>query len=79
MYLNDRFTIKEALILDDKYRVPAIERAHLILKEISLHPGELKLIDLSRTLAINKSSMYSLLLTMENLDGSKRRPEKPTG
>ncbi|KRE49966.1 IclR family transcriptional regulator [Paenibacillus sp. Soil724D2] len=53
--------------MDDKYRVPAIERAHLILKEISLHPGELKLIDLSRTLAINKSSMYSLLLTMENL------------
>lgn len=53
--------------LDDKYRVPAIERAHLILKEISQHPGELKLIDLSRTLAINKSSMYSLLLTMENL------------
>jgi DNA-binding IclR family transcriptional regulator len=53
--------------LDDKYRVPAIERAHLILKEISLQPGKLKLIDLSRTLEINKSSMYSLLLTMENL------------
>ncbi|GFZ91241.1 IclR family transcriptional regulator [Paenibacillus marchantiophytorum] len=53
--------------MDDKYRVPAIERAHLILKEISLHPGKLKLIDLSRTLVINKSSMYSLLLTLENL------------
>ncbi|MEC0230591.1 IclR family transcriptional regulator [Paenibacillus alba] len=53
--------------MDDKYRVPAIERAHLILKEISQHPGKLKLIDLSRTLTINKSSMYSLLLTLENL------------
>jgi DNA-binding IclR family transcriptional regulator len=53
--------------LDDKYRVPAIERAHLILKEISLQPGQLKLIDLSRSLSINKSSMYSLLLTLENL------------
>lgn len=53
--------------MDDKYRVPAIERAHLILKEISLQPGQLKLIDLSRSLSINKSSMYSLLLTLENL------------
>ncbi|NOV00391.1 IclR family transcriptional regulator [Paenibacillus planticolens] len=53
--------------MDDKYRVPAIERAHLILKEISLQPGRLKLIDLSRSLNINKSSMYSLLLTLENL------------
>lgn len=53
--------------MDDKYRVPAIERAHLILKEISMQPGQLKLIDLSRSLSINKSSMYSLLLTLENL------------
>ncbi|MCY9657598.1 IclR family transcriptional regulator [Paenibacillus chondroitinus] len=53
--------------MDDKYRVPAIERAHLILKEISLQPSQLKLIDLSRSLGINKSSMYSLLLTLENL------------
>ncbi|MDD9266731.1 IclR family transcriptional regulator [Paenibacillus sp. GCM10023248] len=53
--------------MDDKYRVPAIERAHLILKEIAGQPGKLKLIDISRALQINKSSMYSLLLTLENL------------
>ncbi|MCD9020658.1 IclR family transcriptional regulator [Cohnella silvisoli] len=53
--------------MDAKYRVPAIERAHLIIKEISQSPGKLKLIDLSKALTINKSSMYSLLLTMESL------------
>jgi DNA-binding IclR family transcriptional regulator len=51
----------------NKYNVPALERAHLIVGLIAEAPSGCKLIDLSRELGINKSSMYSLLLTMERL------------
>ncbi|MFD0959164.1 IclR family transcriptional regulator [Paenibacillus chungangensis] len=51
----------------NKYNVPALERAHLIIGLIAEAPSGCKLIDLSRELGINKSSMYSLLLTMERL------------
>lgn len=53
--------------MKEKYWVPAIERADLVLKEISLYPEQLRLIDLSRKLEINKSSLFSLLHTLEHL------------
>lgn len=53
--------------MSEKYWVPAIERANRILKEISQHPDELRLIDLSKRLEINKSSLFSLLNTLETL------------
>ncbi|WP_260287136.1 IclR family transcriptional regulator [Peribacillus aracenensis] len=53
--------------MSEKYWVPAIERANSVLKEISQHPDELRLIDLSKKLEINKSSLFSLLNTLEIL------------
>lgn len=50
-----------------KYWVPAIEKANLILEQIAKYPNELRLIDLSNRLGINKSSMFSLLHTLETL------------
>jgi DNA-binding IclR family transcriptional regulator len=53
--------------LDRKYWVPALERADLILTAISRKPGEHKMTDLCDETGINKSSMFSLLRTMETL------------
>ncbi|WP_342547011.1 IclR family transcriptional regulator [Paenibacillus sp. FSL P2-0089] len=53
--------------MDQKYWVPALERADLILKAISRQPGALKMTDLCEETGINKSSMFSLLRTMETL------------
>lgn len=53
---------------DKKYQVPALVRANEVLKEISQHSGELRLIDLSHRLSVNKSSLYTLLSTMADLD-----------
>ncbi|UOF92445.1 IclR family transcriptional regulator [Fodinisporobacter ferrooxydans] len=50
-----------------KYWVPALERAHAILAQIASEPGSLRLIDLATRLDINKSSMFSLLHTMETI------------
>jgi DNA-binding IclR family transcriptional regulator len=50
-----------------KYWVPALEKAHLVLQAVSEQPGHYKLIDLSKHLGINKSSLFSMLLTMEEL------------
>ncbi|MFC4768047.1 IclR family transcriptional regulator [Effusibacillus consociatus] len=50
-----------------KYWVPALERANAILALLAAEPSDLRLIDLSNRLGINKSSMYSLLNTMETL------------
>ncbi|WP_249898061.1 IclR family transcriptional regulator [Paenibacillus sp. PK3_47] len=58
--------------MDRKYWVPALERADLILTAISRKPGEYKLTDLCEVTAINKSSMFSLLRTMETLNWVKR-------
>lgn len=58
--------------MDRKYWVPALERADLILTAISRKPGEYKLTDLCEATAINKSSMFSLLRTMETLNWVKR-------
>ncbi|SCW54163.1 transcriptional regulator, IclR family [Paenibacillus tianmuensis] len=54
--------------MDKKYWVPALEKSNLVLQAISEQPSSLKLIDLSKRLGINKSSMFSLLATMEALD-----------
>ncbi|QQK78854.1 IclR family transcriptional regulator [Salicibibacter cibi] len=54
--------------MKQKYWVPAIERASLILDLVSVHPQKLRLIDLSKRLGVNKSSMYSLLNTLEQLN-----------
>ncbi|HZH61270.1 MAG TPA: IclR family transcriptional regulator [Metabacillus sp.] len=53
--------------MKEKYWVPAIERADLVLKEISKKPHQLRLIDLSKKLELNKSSLFSLLNTLEYL------------
>ncbi|TYP68957.1 IclR family transcriptional regulator [Paenibacillus methanolicus] len=55
-----------------KYWVPALEKAHHVLAAIAAEPGALKLIDLSRRLEINKSSMFTMLATMESLGWVKR-------
>ena len=51
-----------------KYNVPALARAHEIISMIAEQPSFYKLMDLSRELGINKSSMFSLLQTMERLN-----------
>ncbi|WP_274649722.1 IclR family transcriptional regulator [Paenibacillus humicola] len=51
-----------------KYWVPALEKADGILSVLAKEPDKHKLIDLSRRLGINKSSMFSLLATMEALN-----------
>ncbi|NQX45116.1 IclR family transcriptional regulator [Paenibacillus tritici] len=53
--------------MDQKYWVPALERADLILRAISRTPGAHKMTDLCEETGINKSSMFSLLRTMETL------------
>lgn len=58
--------------MDRKYWVPALERADLILTAISRSPGEYKMTDLCEATAINKSSMFSLLRTMEALNWVSR-------
>lgn len=53
--------------MEKKYWVPALEKANDVLQTIAESPSALKLIDLSKRLGINKSSMFSLLATMETL------------
>ncbi|WP_462410402.1 IclR family transcriptional regulator [Neobacillus sp. Marseille-QA0830] len=58
--------------MDKKYWVPAIERAENILDIIANKPNQYRLIDLSNTLKINKSSLYSMLNTLETLGWIKK-------
>lgn len=53
--------------MERKYWVPAIDKANQVLALIDRQPYKHRLIDLSRLLGINKSSLYSLMLTMEQL------------
>lgn len=55
-----------------KYWVPALEKADKVLAMLALEPAKHKLIELSKRLEINKSSMFSLLNTMEALQWVKR-------
>lgn len=56
------------ILSDKKYWVPAIERANTILNLIASRPSHYRLIDISHETGINKSSLYSLLQTLEHLD-----------
>ncbi|WP_028551799.1 IclR family transcriptional regulator [Paenibacillus sp. UNC451MF] len=53
--------------MDKKYWVPALGRAHSVLREIAVNRGRLKLSDLCQRTSISKSTMFSLLQTMEEL------------
>ncbi|WP_274653165.1 IclR family transcriptional regulator [Paenibacillus humicola] len=53
--------------MSEKYSVPALDRAHAVLKLLAEEPYVWKLSDLSRRLGISKSTLYSLLSTMERL------------
>jgi IclR family transcriptional regulator, KDG regulon repressor len=53
--------------MSKKYWVPAIERANRIIQLVAQKPSQLRLIDISKELEINKSSMYSLLHTLEEI------------
>jgi DNA-binding IclR family transcriptional regulator len=61
--------------MEKKYWVPALGKADDVLEAILTQPSELKLMDLSKRLNINKSSMFSLLNTMEALDWVVRDAE----
>lgn len=50
-----------------KYWVPALERAHEVLHCIAARPSRLRMMDLVSETGINKSTMFSLLQTMETL------------
>lgn len=53
--------------MKEKYWNPSLEKADMILKLIASEPNKYRLIDLSKELDINKSSMFSLLNTLERL------------
>ncbi|HEX7057118.1 MAG TPA: IclR family transcriptional regulator [Bacilli bacterium] len=53
--------------MEQKYWVPAVKKANDVLQILAAEPYQNKLIDLSKRLQINKSSMFSLLQTMERL------------
>jgi DNA-binding IclR family transcriptional regulator len=53
--------------MERKYWVPALERADAVLQAIADEPSRLRLIELSKKLNINKSTMFSLLHTLETL------------
>jgi len=61
--------------MDKKYWVPALEKADVVLQAIAGQPSRLKLMDLSKWSGINKSSMFSLLNTMEALEWVVREAE----
>ncbi|MDR6549223.1 IclR family transcriptional regulator [Paenibacillus qinlingensis] len=54
--------------MERKYWVPALERAQDVLQLVAAGPSKLKLMDLSAATGINKSTMFSLLHTMETLN-----------
>ncbi|WP_040713224.1 IclR family transcriptional regulator [Paenibacillus curdlanolyticus] len=60
--------------MERKYWVPAIERANDVLEQIASQPSKLKLMDLSAATGINKSTMFSLLQTMETLNWVIKEP-----
>ncbi|MGX9134291.1 IclR family transcriptional regulator [Rummeliibacillus sp. JY-2-4R] len=54
--------------MEKKYWAPAIERADKIIDIIAHNPAKYRLIDFSNELNINKSSLFSLLNTLEVLN-----------
>lgn len=59
--------MKEGNAMDQKYAVLALDRAHSVLKLLAEEPFKWKLSDISKHLRISKSTLYSLLSTMERL------------
>jgi DNA-binding IclR family transcriptional regulator len=57
--------MKEGRAMDQKYAVPALDRAHAVLRLLAEEPSIWKLSDISKHLGISKSTLYSLLFTME--------------
>jgi DNA-binding IclR family transcriptional regulator len=53
--------------MERKYWVPAVEKADAVLRAVAERPYRLRLIDLSVSLGIHKSSLFSLLATLEEL------------
>lgn len=53
--------------MDDKYLVRSLERANLVINLIAKEPGKYRLIDISKSLDMNKSSVFSILNTLEFL------------
>lgn len=60
--------------MEKKYWVPALEKANAVIRLIGEEPEKLKLTDLCKRLDISKSSMFSLLQTMEALNWITRNP-----
>jgi len=58
--------------LDTKYSVPALDRAHAVLSLLAENPYAWKLSDISKQLGISKSTLHSLLHTMERLQWINR-------
>ncbi|HZG83408.1 IclR family transcriptional regulator [Paenibacillus sp.] len=58
--------------MDQKYSVPALDRADAVLNVLIDEPYRWKLSDLSKKLGISKSTLYSLLVTMERLQWVNR-------
>lgn len=54
--------------MDQKYAVPALDRANAVLKLLAEEPLQWKLSDLSKHLGISKSTLFSLLLSLERLE-----------
>jgi DNA-binding IclR family transcriptional regulator len=60
------------MAMDRKYSVPALDRANAVLTALIDEPYRWKLSDLSKKLGISKSTLYSLLVTMERLQWVNR-------
>ena len=58
--------------MTEKYSVPALERANAVLNVIKDEPNAWNLSELSRKLHISKSTLYSLLLTLERMEWISR-------
>ena len=58
--------------MEPKYSVPALERANAVLTLLSEQPYAWKLSDLSKRLDISKSTLFSLLQTLERLQWISR-------
>ncbi len=61
--------------MEKKYWVPSIEKVDKIINIIANNPHQYRLIDLSKDLEINKSSLYSLLNTLETLEWVKKEAD----
>lgn len=62
-----KFNIIGSDNVDDRYWMRSIERANLVVNLIANEPGKHRLIDISKSLNINKSSIFSMLSTLEFL------------